>query len=127
MDDRKGECAFVTVQFVAVVAFTLVLFVMVANVLVWSYGRGVVRAALDEGARAGARGADPVQECQARARAVLSDLLGGAMGAQVEAVRCVEAGDRVVAATTARFEGWLPLVPGWTVHAQALATRELPP
>jgi hypothetical protein len=123
----RSQGAFVTVQFVAVVALTLVLFVMLANVLVWSYGRGVVRAALDEGVRAGARAADPVAECQVRAQAVLADLLGGAMGTQVEPVRCADRGDRVVATTTARFKGWLPVVPDWTVQARALATREVWP
>lgn len=122
-----AEAGFVTVQFVVVTALTLVVFVMLANMLVWSYGRGVLRAALDEGARAGARAADAVAECERRAGAVLGDLLGGTMGAQVEPVRCRADGDRVVATTTARFSGWLPAVPGWTLQLEALATREVPP
>lgn len=118
---------FVTVQFVAAVALTLLLFVMLANVLVWSYARGVVRAALDEGARAGARAVDAAGECEARAAAVMDDLLGGAMGQQVQPVRCADRGDRVVASVTARFPAWLPAVPAWTLRAEALATREAPP
>lgn len=100
---------------------------MLANVLVWSYARGVVRAALDEGVRAGARSPDAVAECEARARAVLDDLLGGRMREGVGAVRCVDDGDRVAARAVMTFHGWLPAVPSWTVEAGALATRELPP
>lgn len=113
-----------TVQFVTAVGLSLLLFVGLANLLVWSYARGVVRAALDEGARAGARAAGSASECQARADAVLDDLLGGALGAQVAPVRCTAAADRVEAVTTARFTGWLPAVPDWTLRAQAVAARE---
>ena len=56
-----------------------VLLVLLANVLVAGYARGVVRAALDEGVRAGARAEDAAAECARRAAAVLDDLIAGPM------------------------------------------------
>ena len=43
-----------TVQFVAATALSLLVFVMMANLVVDLYARGAIRAAVDEGARAGA-------------------------------------------------------------------------
>src|SRR6266705_2065800 len=50
---------FVTAQFVVVVALSLVFFVFLCNAVVFMYGRGVVRAALEEGVRAGGRRRHP--------------------------------------------------------------------
>lgn len=115
-----------TAQFVAVVALSLVLLVGLANALVAGYARGVVRAALDEGARAGARGTDGAAVCVARATAVLDDLLAGPLRAGVEPVTCTVEGDRVHATTSAVVAGWLPALPGWAFEATATATAERP-
>ena len=50
----RDERAFTTIQYVIAVAWSLVLLVLVANLLVDVYARGAVRDALDDGVRAGA-------------------------------------------------------------------------
>ena len=50
---RNGEHGFTTIQYVVATGFSLLLFVLVANLLVDLYERGAVRDALDEGVRAG--------------------------------------------------------------------------
>jgi hypothetical protein len=77
-DERSGEDGMTTVQYVAATAFSLIVFVMMANFIVFLYARGVVRAAVDEGARAGGRFGASSAECESRARDVLGDLLAGA-------------------------------------------------
>lgn len=122
-----GAAGFVTVQFVAAVALSLVLLVMVTNVLVLSYARGVVRAALDEGVRAGARAPASERECEDRAAAVLDDLLGGAMRSEVGAVVCVDDGEQVHAQVRATFRAWLPVLPHWQIDTRAVAIKEVLP
>ena len=61
----------------------LLLVAQILNVVVFTYGKGTVRTALDEAARAGAR-SDSVAVCQATADQVMDDLLGGALGADVQ-------------------------------------------
>lgn len=86
--DRRAEApGFVTIQFVTASALALVLFTGMANLVVFHYAKGVVRAALDEGVRAGARAPAAASECQHRAGAVVRDLLGGRMGDGV-AISC---------------------------------------
>ena len=72
----------------------LVLLAQILNVVVFTYGKGTVRTALDEAARAGAR--DGLAACEATADQVLGDLLGGALGADVQ-ITCTDAGRRIVA------------------------------
>jgi hypothetical protein len=116
------EGGYVTAGFVAAVALSLLLFVTLANLVVFQYGRGVVRAALDEGVRAGARASDPVPACRARAGEVLGDLLGGTAGNEV-ALACRQAGDLVEADAEVVFRGWLPAVPDWRFSLRASARR----
>jgi hypothetical protein len=59
---RQG--GFVTAQFVVVVGLSLLFFTMMANVIVFMYGRGVVRAALEEGVRAASPAAATSVICQ---------------------------------------------------------------
>ena len=49
----RGERGFTTIQYVVATAWSLLLFVLVANLLVDLYERGAVRDALDDGVRAG--------------------------------------------------------------------------
>jgi hypothetical protein len=120
----RGAGGFVTVQFVASVALSLVLLVLLANVLVAGYARGVVRAALDEGVRAGARAEEATAECARRAAAVLDDLLGGPLRAGVEPVACSVDAERVRASTRAVVSAWLPGMRDWAFEVTATATRE---
>ena len=119
--DRAG--GFVTTQFVLAVALSLVLFVMLCNVIVYQYARGVVRAALDEGVRSASRAGGTVGGCEAAAEEVRRSLLGGPLGAQV-AIRCELVAGRVQATATGRFPGWLPLVPDFPVDFAANAVKE---
>lgn len=121
-----AEAGFLTIQFVWAVAMSLTLLVAVANLIAFQYGRGVVRAALDEGARAGSRAEAPDEACADRARSALADLLGGAMGREVR-LTCTTVADRVVAQADVTFRGWLPLVPDWTFDARAVAVKERAP
>lgn len=119
---RPAEGGFVTIQYLLVVALSLMLVVVLTNLVVFQYGRGVVRAALDEGVRAGVRATAGVAECEDRARDVLADLLGGAMGAGV-ALACSDDGRRVRATADVEFAGWSPAVPDWRFVAEAESVR----
>lgn len=105
------------------VGLSLVLFTLAANLVVFQFGRGVVRAALDEGTRAGSRGGAGVAECQRRAEATVDGLLGGAMRAGVT-VSCAADSERMVATGQATFPGWLPAVPDWSFTIRAEVMRE---
>lgn len=121
-DPPAGQDGFVTVQFALAVGLSLVLVTMVANLIVLQYGRGVVRAALDEGVRAASRvDADPAA-CIERAEGVLDDLLGGDLRAGV-ALRC----DGATAVADVTFAAWLPGMPAWTFTLAADAVAEEAP
>lgn len=105
---------------------SLILLVMLVNLVVFSYGRGVVRAALDEGVRAGARVSASAATCQQRAEAVLSDLLGGTLGDGVS-VACSQTREQVRASADVRFAGWLPSVADWRFTVAATARRSTGP
>ncbi len=115
-----------TIQYVAATAMSLVVFVGMANFIVDLYARGVVRSALDEGARAGAPVDVSPTECEQRARDVLGTLLGGAMGRSVH-VSCREVGGAMHAHAVVSFGGWLPAVPTWSFVLDASATKEREP
>jgi hypothetical protein len=102
-------------------AFVLLLVVQTLNVIVFSYGKGAVRAAVDEAARAGSRGG--LAACQATADQVVEDLLGGALGAQVS-ISCSDAGRRVVATASVHFDGWLSSVADYDGTFSASAAKE---
>ena len=126
-DERSGEDGMTTVQYVAATAFSLIVFVMMANFIVFLYARGVVRAAVDEGARAGGRFGATSAECESRARDVLGDLLAGRLGRDVS-VRCESPNeDEMYATVHVTLHGWLPgLVPDWTFTLDARSVKEHP-
>lgn len=122
---------FTTIQFVVATALSLVFFVLAANFIVFQYGRGAVRAAVDEGVRAGSldarSDAERVTACSRRAEEVLGDLLRGPMGNGVH-VECGLASEegRVVVTARARavFGSWLPPVPDWGFQVTARTRAE---
>lgn len=118
----RGETGFITVQVVMAVAFSLVLLTMLANLVVFEYGRGVVRAALDEGVRMGSRGLATERECLTRIRRTIDDMIA-AMADEVE-VSCQDRGDRVEANADANLEAWMPGVPDWKFTVEAVAVKE---
>lgn len=112
-----------SVATVLVMALVLVFFVNLAQLVVWQYGRGSVRAAVDEAARAGAGTAGGLDACEARAAAVLHDLLGGSMGDEVR-VTCRDGGAGIVAEASVVFRSWMPPVPDWSFTSVASAPFE---
>ncbi len=125
---RPREDGFVTVQFTVATALTLVLVTVVAQLVVHQYARGVVRAALDEGVRAGSRaGPDGAARCDEAVTRTLSDLLGGTLGDRIDVAPCTEGPDVIEAAAVADLPSWTPLTPGWRFEVRASAVRERDP
>ena len=118
----RGGSGFTTIQYVIAVAWSLVLLVLVANLLVDLYARGAVRDALDDGVRAAAPVGSTVAACEARAREVVSGLVRGPL---LEAdLHCQEDGAFVVADAQVTLRSWLPmLIPDWHMHLHAEALR----
>lgn len=126
MRSAARDDGFYSVEFLAVVAFSLVLLVFVANVILVQYGRGAVRLAAEEGAQAGSTlHADP-GDCLARAVEVLDGILGGPFGAGV-IPSCTVTDDRVEATISYRFAPWLPLLPTFSGSETSIAVREPEP
>jgi len=125
------EQGFGTVEYLAAVGLSLILLVMVANLVVVQYGRGVLRAAVDEAVRDASRsfaGESPAgveDRCEHRAQEVLHNLLRGRMGRGL-VPRCTATLTDVAATIEGRFDGWLPGVPDFDATTTATATRERP-
>ncbi|HEX2029350.1 MAG TPA: hypothetical protein VHF25_15270 [Nitriliruptorales bacterium] len=124
--DRDLQDGFVTVQHVAAAALSLVVLTVVANLIVFQYARGVVVAALHEGARAGSRTAATVGRCEQRVRDALGDVLGGDLGRGV-AVVCHDDGRQVVAEADVRWDAFAPGVADWAFRLRATAVKERGP
>jgi hypothetical protein len=122
-ESRRHARGFTTIQYVVAVAWSLVMLVLVANLLVDLYARGAVRDALDDGVRAGVPAVRPVGACEARAHEVVSGLVRGPL---LDAeIHCDESGAFVTAAATVALHSWLPmLLPDWHMTLHAAARRE---
>jgi hypothetical protein len=102
-------------------------FVGLANLVVDLYARGVVRSAVDEGARAGAPVDAGRADCEQRAHDVVRTLLGGAMGRSVR-LECHEQGGRMTAVARVELPSWMPtFVPGWAFGIVGSASKERSP
>ena len=116
-----------TIQYVAGTALALLAFVMMANFVVFLYARGVVRSAVDEGARAGGPVDATPADCESRAHDVVADLLGGGLGRSVS-VSCRESGGVVTARAKARFSSWIPgVIPDWSFTLGGTTVKEREP
>ncbi len=104
-----GDRGYVTPAFVGVVGLTMVLLVMVANLYVAHYARGVLQAAVEEGARQALAVGDP-QACRARVEDVVRSGLG-TMAADVGPPSCTLTPGGATATVQATFRAWLPGVP----------------
>src|SRR2546422_9212665 len=96
-----------TIQYVLATALSLLVFVALANLVVDLYARGVVRAAVDEGARAGAPIDAGAGDCEQRARDVVHSLLGGKLGSDVR-VECHGEQSRMTAGVDVVLHGRIP-------------------
>ena len=113
------------VAFVIAAGLALVLFVSLANVVTMVFTRGAVRAAVEEGARVGARSDEPVSACEDRARAVLDGLLAPSVRQGVT-IRCSVDGTppTVRARADARLVPWWPGLPPLAFATDASSARE---
>jgi len=121
---RNDETGFTTIQYVIATAFSLLLFVMVANLLVDLYERGAVRDALDEGVRSGVPNAATADDCIRTTRDVVQSIANGS-SLTVNDVTCARDGDRIVATAHVALHSWFPmLIPDWRLELHASAHRE---
>ena len=121
---RRDERGFTTIQYVVASAFSLLLFVLIANLLVDLYERGAVRDALDEGVRAGVPINATSADCETRVREVLHSIAGGSV-LHVEELHCAREGAFVVATARVSLRSWLPMmVPDWHLRLRAAALPE---
>lgn len=118
---RIGDRGVSSVQFVLASALSLLLFVALANLIVFQYGKGAVRSALEQGARAGSL--NGVAVCESTAAAVVADLLGGRMSDSL-VVSCTSSATVVEARGTAIFPSWTPLMPDLEIALVAQAVVE---
>ena len=121
MDTAQGDRGVSSVQFVLAAALALVLFLALANLVVVQYGRGAVRSALEQGARAGSTSGAAV--CEATARQVITDLMGGRMSDGL-VLDCVVEGGAVVSSASVTFDSWTPLTPDFAFELTATAVVE---
>ncbi|MCP4083460.1 MAG: hypothetical protein GY745_00160 [Actinomycetia bacterium] len=102
----------------------LCLFVVLgAQILLWGYGRGAVRAAAQEAVADGSRPAAGADSCEQRFATVIDGLLGGSLGDGVGSPSCRVGPDQVILEVEVRFRGWLPGVPDWSQRVVAVAPR----
>ena len=121
---RRGDDVGATfISLVLATGVVLILLTGIIQVIVFQYGKGTVRAALDEAARSASRSTSSVEACQDRAANVLADLLGGQMGDGVH-VTCVDAGDRIVVTALVHFDGWFGSFTDYDATLTASATKE---
>lgn len=124
-DRRLADRGISSVEFLLASALALVLFLAFANLVVVQYGRGALRSALDQGARAGSLAGSTLQ-CESAAWDVVGQLLGGRMSDDV-VLRCESVGGLMVATGSAVFESWTPLAPDFAFSLRSEAVVELVP
>jgi hypothetical protein len=120
----RDEGGFVTVQALMIYALTLLTLVWIANFIVFQYGRGVIRASIDEGARAGSAVTASTSACEDRAHQVMGNLLGGVMGNGVT-IHCSLVNGQMLAEARGTFSAWAPPMQDYSfdVTATALASK----
>lgn len=110
-----------SVQFVLAAALALILFLALANLVVVQYGKGAIRSALEQGARAGTTAGLSV--CEDTAGRVVEDLLGGRMSDGL-VLGCSISSGSMVASASAVFESWTPLTPDFSFSLSSSAVIE---
>lgn len=124
VDAQRGSA---TLSTVAALGLLLTFVVLLLQFSVWQYGRGVLRSAALEAARAGAVLDAPSGVCERRFETIQSALLSGRLGDGVEEARCELTDELVTVSVDARFERWLPISPDWSFTVTATAVREVAP
>lgn len=109
------------------VSLSFLVLVWGANLILWSYGKGVVHSAVDQAARAGSRvDVDSAAVCEARAQEVLANILSGSMGSGVQ-ISCSETDGIVRALAQVTFAAWLPPLTDSVFEATGQALKERAP
>lgn len=120
---RLRDGGFASLSYVVAAAFALWFFTILANLIVMQYAAGVVRLAVDEGARRGAVVGAGFEECEEAIDQALGDLLGGEYGDRI--VRsCIEDAGWMRVTATATFDGFVPPVPDLTFDFEANVANE---
>ena len=112
-----------TIQYVVATVFAIMVFVLLANLVVDLYARGAIRAAVDEGARAGAPIDGSPSQCAGRAREVLHGLLGARLRADVR-ITCGDEPGAVTARADASLPNWFGVLPDWSFTLVGTAVKE---
>ena len=121
---RPDQRGFTTIQYVVATGFSLLFFVLIANLLVDLYARGAVRDALDEGVHAAVPVSSGPADCEARAREVVRSIVGGSL-LRLDELRCAREGEMLVARARISLRSWLPMVvPDWHLDLRAAALPE---
>ena len=102
----------------------MVFFALFAQVAVWQYTRGSLRAAAMEAARAEAPFEAPAGACERRFDMAKNALLGGSIASEIGPVSCEVGAETVRVSVSADLEPWLPISPGWSFTVSAVAVRE---
>ena len=123
---RRDDRGSTTATAVAAVGLAMIVLVALVNFVVYQYGRGAVRSAIDQAARTGSRASATEATCEARANEALDTLLGGPMGDDIT-ITCTDDGQHVTAFASGTFHGWLDIVPDWSWTIEATATKEQDP
>ncbi len=119
----RDQHGLTSVGIMLAVAFTLIVAMAVINMLLYLYGQGATRAAIDEGVRAGSRVAAGEEACLQRSREALHGLMPGPLGDGVT-INCLRIGDELVAVADVTLESPLPGIPSWSFQMQARAVQE---
>ena len=109
-----------TIATMAAAGLAMAVFVMLANLVVIQYGRGVARSAVDEAVRRGSTFDGSVERCRDAGEAVLSDLLGGPVGSALS-VECVISGRSIIARVDGPLRSITPFLPDTPVGAESSA------
>lgn len=120
--DQRG---LVTIELMVIIGISFLLLVLVTNLIAVQFGLGILRAAADEGARAGSRvSVDAVGSCNTKQQEVLN---GIGKFAQNITHECVIENDRMIARVSGSFSIWLPGVDDITQSASASSRKEEAP
>lgn len=120
------EAGLTSVTTIVAVGFAMIFFVALANLVIYQYAEGVVRTALDDGARAQSPAEAPPGACYAAVQEAFDSLLDGPMGDGIS-ITCIEGAGQVVARATGTFPKFSPLVPDLTIDMSATAVKEVLP
>jgi hypothetical protein len=117
----SDERGMTTLPTVTAASFALVAFLLLANMVLVHYGRGVARTAVDEAVRRATVGDGDVEVCLGVAAEVLADLLGGPYGSDL-AADCRMSDGVVFATVEGVLPALVPVLPDFDVVARASAS-----